>query len=78
MVYGDTAQQTLQRLEAFMPALAKAQTDGMLGGYRAIPLNSLARQQQDLALLKQAAPAIRRALNNAGLTAVHPTCGRCR
>ncbi|EPY7309137.1 MMPL family transporter [Klebsiella quasipneumoniae] len=72
VVYGDTAQQTLQRLEAFMPALAKAQTDGMLGGYRAIPLNSLARQQQDLALLKQAAPAIGQALNNAGLTAVHP------
>ena len=32
VVYGDTAQQTLQRLEAFMPALAKAQTDGMFGG----------------------------------------------
>ncbi len=72
VVYGESAQQTLERLEAFMPALAKAQTDGILDGYRAIPLNSLARQQQDLTLLQRAAPVVGQALSHAGLAKVNP------
>lgn len=72
VVYGDSAQQTLERLEAFAPALAQAKKEGLLSGYRTIPLNSLARQQQDLTLLKNAAPAVIHALNSAGLTTVNP------
>ena len=72
VVYGKSAQQTLERLEAFTPALEEAKKDGLLSGYRTIPLNSLARQQQDLTLLKDAAPAVTKALNSAGLTTVKP------
>ena len=48
VVYGKSAQQTLERLETFTPALEQAKKDGLLSGYRTIPLNSLARQHQDL------------------------------
>jgi predicted exporter len=72
VVYGQSAQQTLQRLEAFTPALDRAKTDGMLSGYRAIPLNSLARQQRDLTLLQRAAPAVSQALNLAGIATINP------
>ncbi|MBA7728076.1 MMPL family transporter [Citrobacter freundii] len=71
VVYGQSAQQTLERLEAFTVALEQAKKEGWLGGYRTIPLNSLARQQQDLSLLKNAAPAVTKALNNAGLATVN-------
>ncbi|QMJ01771.1 MMPL family transporter [Citrobacter freundii] len=71
VVYGQSAQQTLERLEAFTAALEQAKKEGWLGGYRTIPLNSLARQQQDLSLLKNAAPAVTKALNNAGLATVN-------
>ncbi|MBA8200216.1 MMPL family transporter [Citrobacter freundii] len=72
VVYGQSAQQTLERLELFAPALEQAKKEGWLGGYRTIPLNSLARQQQDLSLLKNAAPAVIKTLNNAGLATVNP------
>ena len=71
VVYGQSVQQTLERLEAFTAALEQAKKEGWLGGYRTIPLNSLARQQQDLSLLKNAAPAVTKALNNAGLATVN-------
>ena len=72
VVYGKTPQQTLERLEAFTPALEQAKAGGMLAGYRTLPLNSLSRQQQDLTLLKQAAPAVTGVLQSAGLQAVTP------
>lgn len=72
VVYGDSAQQTLERLEAFLPALEQAKKEGLIDHYRSIPLNSLARQQQDLDLLKNAAPAVTRSLNHAGLATVTP------
>ena len=72
VVYGDTAQQTLQRLEAFIPALDQAKSAGLFSGYRTIPLNSLARQQQDLTLQRRAAPAVSQALRHAGLTTINP------
>nr|WP_318383448.1 MMPL family transporter [uncultured Enterobacter sp.] len=72
VVYGATAQQTLERLEALTPALEKAREAGALSGYRTLPLNSLARQQQDLALLQQATPAVSGALQRAGMHAVSP------
>lgn len=72
VVYGNSAQQTLTRLEAFTPALERAKAQGLIGGYRTLPLNSLARQAQDVALLKNAAPAVTRALSEAGVTTVKP------
>lgn len=71
VVYGKSAQQTLERMEQFIPALTQAKADGLLDDYRTLPLNSLARQQQDLALLKEAAPAVTRALQRAGMTTVN-------
>lgn len=72
VVHGATAQQTLERLEAFTPALAAAKTAGEISGYRTLPLNSLVRQKCDLALLQQAAPAVTNVLNGAGLATVSP------
>ncbi|WP_436857368.1 MMPL family transporter [Citrobacter tructae] len=72
VVYGKTAQQTLERLEAFLPALEQAKKEGLLGNYRAIPLNSLARQQMDLSLLKNATPTVRKTLQSAGLVTINP------
>ncbi|MGY5954994.1 putative exporter [Kosakonia sp. BK9b] len=72
VVYGDTPQQTLERLEAFVPQLEQARDNGLIGGFRTLPLNSLARQQQDLVLLKSAAPAVARTLQAAGMSTVSP------
>lgn len=72
VVHGDSAQQTLERLEAFTPALARAQQAGELKSWRSLPLNSRAQQARDLALLRQAAPAVIKVLQSAGLTAVSP------
>ncbi len=72
VVHGASAQQTLERLEAFTPALARAQQAGDLKSWRTLPLNSLAQQERDLALLRQAAPAVTRVLQNAGMTTVSP------
>ncbi|MFK3712713.1 MMPL family transporter [Leclercia adecarboxylata] len=72
VVHGPSAQQTLERLEAFTPALARAQQAGELKSWRTLPLNSLARQERDLALLRKAAPAVTRVLQNTGLTSVSP------
>lgn len=72
VVHGDSAQQTLERLEAFTPALARAQQAGELKSWRSLPLNSRAQQARDLALLREAAPAVIKVLQSAGLTAVSP------
>ena len=72
VVHGASAQQTLERLEAFTPALAQAQQAGDLKSWRTLPLNSLARQKSDLDLLRMAAPAVTRVLHQAGLTTVSP------
>jgi predicted exporter len=68
VVWGDNAQQTLQRLSALAPRLQQAQQRGELSGYRLLPLNSLAQQQQDVRLLQQAAPTIAARLQQAGVT----------
>ncbi len=72
VVHGASAQQTLERLEAFTPTLARAQRAGDLKSWRTLPLNSLAQQERDLSLLRQAAPAVTRVLQNAGMTTVSP------
>ncbi|MNB82511.1 hypothetical protein D3C75_293240 [compost metagenome] len=70
VVHGVSAQQTLERLEAFTPALARAQQAGDLTSWRTLPLNSLKRQEGDLALLKSAAPAVTTVLQRAGMTTI--------
>lgn len=72
VVYGDTPEQTLTRMEAFTPALEQARRAGKITNYRTIPLNSLARQHQDLQLLRAATPAVTRTLQSAGLNTVDP------
>ena len=72
VVYGASAQQTLERLEAFTPALAQAQKTGEIAGWRTLPLNSLARQKSDLQLLQEAAPAVAKVLQRAGLNTFSP------
>ncbi|EMH4164586.1 MMPL family transporter [Pluralibacter gergoviae] len=72
VVYGSSAQQTLERLEAFTPALQQARQQKLIRSFRTLPLNSLKRQAQDLALLKAAAPAVVEALQSAGLEAISP------
>ncbi|WP_336215538.1 MMPL family transporter [Enterobacter sp. P82] len=72
VVYGASAQQTLERLEAFTPALTQAQKAGVLASWRTLPLNSMKRQKSDLALLHNAAPAVTNGLRSAGLNTVSP------
>ncbi|WP_128178395.1 MMPL family transporter [[Pantoea] beijingensis] len=72
VVYGHSPQQTLERLEAFIPALEQAKKAGLIAGYRTVPLNSLMRQQQDMALLDAAEPVVAQTLKSAGLRAVKP------
>ena len=72
LVYGASAQETLERLEAFTPALAQAQKAGELTRWRTLPLNSLARQNSDLQLLRNAAPTVTKMLQSTGLNAVPP------
>ena len=72
VVHGASPQQTLERLEAFTPALAQAQKAGEIARWRTLPLNSLARQKSDLKLLREAAPAVTNVLKSAGLNAVSP------
>ncbi len=72
VVYGASAQQTLERLEAFTPALAQAQKAGEFSRWRTLPLNSLTRQESDLHLLRGAAPTVTNMLQSAGMNAVTP------
>lgn len=72
VVYGASAQQTLERLEAFTPALTQAQKAGELASWRTLPLNSMKRQKSDLELLHNAAPAVTNGLRSAGLNTVSP------
>ncbi|MGD8107238.1 MMPL family transporter [Pantoea sp. FN0302] len=72
VVYGKTPEQTLTRMETFASTLEQARRAGMISHYRTIPLNSLARQQQDLQLLRAAMPAVTRLLQHAGLGTVNP------
>uniref|UniRef100_A0A8H9YWR1 MMPL family transporter n=1 Tax=Pseudomonas tritici TaxID=2745518 RepID=A0A8H9YWR1_9PSED len=72
VVHGASAQQTLERLEAFTPALAQLQKSGDIKTYRTLPLNSLSQQKSDLTLLQKAAPAVTNVLQKAGLASVSP------
>lgn len=72
VVYGDNAEQALQRLEQFSPHLLQAKKSGWIESYRALPLPSLLRQQQNLVLLEQTAPAIIQKLQQAGISVSMP------
>jgi Predicted exporter len=72
VVYGDTAEETLTRMESFTPRLDSARKEGLLGNYRTLPLNSMQRQKQDLALLNTAAPNVAHQLSKAGIQALTP------
>ncbi|CNI20407.1 putative inner membrane protein [Yersinia aldovae] len=72
VVYGDNAEQALQRLEQFSPQLSQAKKAGWIERYRVLPLPSLLRQQQNLALLEQTAPAIIQTLQQAGVSVSSP------
>lgn len=68
VVYGQTPEQTLQRLEAFIPILNQAKQDGLISSYQTINLFSLQQQQQNIDTIKQYAPAIIDGLEDMGLT----------
>lgn len=72
VVYGDNTEQALQRLEQFSPHLLEAKQAGWLENYRVLPLPSLLRQQQNLALLEQTAPSIIQKLQQAGVSVSLP------
>ncbi|OAT25313.1 membrane protein [Buttiauxella ferragutiae ATCC 51602] len=72
VVYGDTAEQTLQRLEKLAPVLASAQKNKLIDSYRLIPLASLEQQQADLRLLREAAPVLQKRLAESGITVSAP------
>lgn len=72
VVYGDTPEETLTRMENFIPTLEQSRHEGKISGWRTVPLNSMTRQQQDLLLLQQAVPTVKNTLQSAGLTNVDP------
>lgn len=72
LVYGDSTEQTLQRLEALRPKLAQAKEKGVIDGFRALSLPSQAQQQRDLSLLRQRTPQIIAQLQQAGVTVANP------
>ncbi|MDX7990552.1 MMPL family transporter [Xenorhabdus littoralis] len=72
VVYGDNAEQTLQRLESFIPKLDAEKQQGNISHYQRLPLSSLARQHRDLDLIKAAIPNIMARLTDAGLTIRQP------
>lgn len=62
IVFGDTPEQTLQRLETFLPKLEQAKQNGLFNQYQTINIPSIQRQQQNIVLIKQYAPDIIAAL----------------
>lgn len=72
MVYGDSPEQTLQRLAQLAPALDAAQQHHDFASYRLLPLNALQRQQQDTQLIAAAAPVVMARLHEAGVSLGEP------
>ncbi|AGB81198.1 putative exporter [Serratia sp. FGI94] len=72
VVYGQNAQQTLQRLEMLRPKLQQAQQRGLLEDYRLLPLPSLRQQREDAALLARVAPQVTAQLQQAGVEVAPP------
>lgn len=72
VVYGDTPQATLERLEAIVPELEKAKSQSWIAQYRVFPLASLQRQAQDVTLLKAASQAVTGRLAEVGIHVRQP------
>lgn len=72
VVWGETPEHTLQRLARLSPALQQAKQAGWLETARILPLRSLQQQQEDAALLRDAAPHIIARLQQAGITVPSP------
>ncbi|AWH88882.1 MMPL family transporter [Limnobaculum parvum] len=73
MVYGESPEQTLQRLESLESALNTAKQSGWLNGYRFLPFPSEQQQQKNIALIKQQAPEIIHRLQQAGINTTLPS-----
>lgn len=72
VVYGDSAEQTLQRLEKLAPELAGLRKSKVIDSYRLLPQASLARQQADLRLLREAVPVLQKRLAETGISMSAP------
>lgn len=72
IVFGDNAQQTLQRLENFIPHLEHAKQQGVFTQYQTINLPSIKKQQKNVALIQQNAPKILTSLQQLGINANTP------
>ncbi|HDS5480075.1 MMPL family transporter [Serratia liquefaciens] len=72
VVYGANAEQLLQRIELLQPKLAEAKQQGVLADYRLLPLPSLQRQQENIALLQRVAPQVMNNLQQAELVLSTP------
>lgn len=72
IVFGDNAQQTLQRLEKFIPQLEHAKQQGVFAQYQTINLPSIEKQQKNVALIQQYAPDILASLQQLGINANPP------
>lgn len=67
IVYGDTPQETLERLEKLTPALEQARVAQQLKQYRDFPLPSLKKQKENQLLIKEKTPLILARLEQAGI-----------
>jgi len=72
VVYGDTPEQTLQRLESLAPRLTQARQKGWLQEWHVLPLSSLARQRRDAQLIAAAVPSVINGLRQAGVAVADP------
>lgn len=73
IVFGDSAEQTLQRLENFIPKLEQAKSNGWFTQYQSINLPSIGKQKQNIALIEQYTPEIIEKLNQIGFAIKTPS-----
>lgn len=73
IVFGDSAEQTLQRLENFIPKLEQAKSNGWFTQYQSINLPSIGKQKQNIALIEQYTPEIIAKLNQIGFAIKTPS-----
>ncbi|NUF48706.1 MMPL family transporter [Gilliamella sp. ESL0250] len=72
IVFGDTAEQTLQRLESFLPKLEQAKQRGVFQQYQTITLPSIEKQQHNIALINKYTPEILSSLKQIGINVKVP------
>lgn len=72
IIFGQSPEQTLQRLEDFLPKLEQAKLNGVFEQYQSINLTSIKKQQQNIATIEQYAPEIISSLKKINLEAQLP------